>query len=172
MRVRSPRLAAAMVATALGLGSALLGASPAMAATVPTLTGPASVVGWTWATLTGKADPGATIRLREAAYVYRTDMDYAQQYFPEDIVETTADASGNFTLRRRLDSGFTFVAEAAGNASLRSAPLNVGIVVKPSLDLSVSGTNVTVNVVSEPGQAYLPVQIQRQSGSSWANVAE
>ncbi|MFG1602791.1 lamin tail domain-containing protein [Actinoplanes sp. NPDC049265] len=172
MRVRSPRLAAATVTAALGLGTALLGASPAMAATVPTLTGPASVVGWNWATLKGKADPGATIRLREAAYVYRTDMDYATQYFPEDIVETTADSSGNFTLKRRLDSGFTFVAEANGNAALRSAPLNVGIVVKPSLDLSVSGTSVTVNVVSEPGQAYLPVEIQRQSGSSWAKVAD
>jgi hypothetical protein len=172
MRVRSTRLAAALVAGALGLGTALIGASPAMAATVPTLSGPTSVVGWTWATLTGKADPGATIRLREAAYVYRDDMDYAVPYFPEDVVETKADGSGNFTLKRRLDSGFTFVAEADGNASLRSAPINVGIVVKPSLDLVVSGTNVTVNVVSEPGQAYLPVKVQRQSGSTWETLVE
>ena len=172
MRVRSTRLAAALVAGALGLGTALIGASPAMAATVPTLTGPASVVGWSWATLTGKADPGATIRLREAAYVYRDDMDYAVQFFAEDVVQTTADSNGNFTLKRRLDSGFTFVAEADNNASLRSAPINVGIVVKPSLDLSVSGTNVTVTVESEPGQAFLPVQVQRQSGSTWQTLVE
>ncbi|MEV7622518.1 lamin tail domain-containing protein [Actinoplanes sp. NPDC089786] len=172
MRVRSPRLVAALAAAGIGLGSALLGAGPAMAATVPTLTGPASVVGWNWATLHGKADPGATIRLREAAYVYRDDMYYSEAFFPEDVVTATADANGDFTLRRRLDSGFVFVAEANNTVALRSAPLYVGIVPKPTLELSVSGTNVSVRVVSEPGQAFLPVKIQRQSGSTWQTLVE
>jgi Lamin Tail Domain len=161
------RLTALTAGAVLALGSALMGANPAMAATTPTLTGPTSVNGWTWATMTGTARAGATVTLYEAAYVFRTDMAPAEQFFPEDIVQTTADSSGRFTLRRRLDSGFRFQAEADG---LMSEPLDIGIVPIPHLAFSTSGTDVTVDLLSEPSQDGLPVLIQRLNGSTWTTV--
>jgi len=161
------RLLALTAATAMAVGSALLGANPAMAATKPTLTGPVSVTGWTWATMTGTAAPGATVTLWEAAYVFRDDMAVAPQFFPQDIVETTADTTGHFTLRRRLDSGFAFKAQADG---LFSDTIFVGIVPIPYVEISTSGSSVSVSVVSEPGQGGLPVQIQRLNDGAWTTV--
>src|SRR3954447_8147510 len=143
------RFAALAAATALALGTALMGANPAMAATAPTLDGPVSVTGWTWATLTGTARVGATVTLWEVAYAFKDfegSWGPAVPYFDQDIVQTTADATGHFTLRRRLDSGFAFRAEADG---LKSAVKYVGIVPIPYVEVGTSGTSVTVSVLSE-----------------------
>jgi hypothetical protein len=142
MHARTPwsrgrrRLAALTAATALALGTALMGANPAMAATTPTLDGPESVTGWTWATLTGTARAGATVTLWEAAYAFKDfegSWGPAVPYFEQDIVQTTADTTGHFTLRRRLDSGFAFQAEADG---LKSAVKYIGIVPIPYVEVS------------------------------------
>src|SRR4051794_29680140 len=135
------RFAALAAATALALGTALMGANPAMAATAPTLDGPVSVTGWTWATLTGTARAGATVTRWEAADALK---DFAGSWrpavpsFAEAIGETAAAAPGHFALRRRLDSGFAFQAEADG---LKSAVKYVGIVPIPYVEVGTSGTS-------------------------------
>jgi hypothetical protein len=164
------RLAALSTAAVLGLGAALIGAGPAMAATRPTLSGPATTTGYGPVTMTGTAAPGATVRLIEAAYTFRTDMNPSVDYGnAEDILTTTADSSGRFTLRRIMDSGFVFAAEAEG---LRSDVITIDMIANPTMRVTTSGTSVTFDVVSDPGQPWLPVAIQRQNGSAWTTVAE
>ena len=131
------RFAAFTAAAVLTLGTALLGtASPALAATAPTLTGPASTTGYGPVTMTGTAAPGARVTLIEAAYIFRGDMNPAQDYANGDIIRTVADGAGRFTLRRTMDSGFVFAAEAEG---LRSNVITIEMVAKPSLQLTVVG---------------------------------
>ena len=163
------RFAALAAAAALGLGAVLTGATPAMAAAVPTLSGPATTVGFGPVTLTGTADPGAQVTLIEAAYIYRGDMNPAQEYNNGDIISTRADSSGHFTLRRTMDSGFVFAAEANG---LRSDVITIAMIAKPTLVLTTSGTNVAVTVYADPGQPWLPVAVQRREDTSWTTVVE
>lgn len=162
------RITAFTSAAVLAAGTALLGTSPALAATRPTLAGPAATTGYGAVTLTGTARPGASVRLYEAAYIYRDDMYAAQVFFPDDIVSAVADSAGRFTLRRRMDSGFVFAAEADG---LRSEPaLKIDMMAEPTLAVKVSGTSVTVSVSADPAQPWLPVAVQRQSGTTWTTV--
>jgi len=164
------RLAALATTAALGLGAALLGTtSPAFAATTPTLTGPATTTGYGQVTLTGTAEAGARVILIEAAYIFRGDMSPATEYSNGDIIATTADSSGRFTLRRTMDSGFVFAAEADG---VRSSTITIDMIAKPIVRLTTSGTTVNVSVSSDPAQPWLPVTVQRQSGSTWAAVAQ
>ena len=135
-------------AAALVAALAVVGAGPAMAVAALTLTGPPSVTGWTWGTLTGTARAGATVTLWEAAYVFQDDMKVAEPYFPEDIVETTADSTGHFTLRRRLDSGFAFKVRSD---DLFSNTIFVGIVPIPYVEISTSGTSVMARLPSRHG---------------------
>jgi hypothetical protein len=173
MQTRSARLtgrkraAGLAAAVALGLGTALFGASPAMAA-APTLDQPSAPTGYSYVTLTGTADPGTTVVLWEAAYAFRTDMYPAQQFFPEDIISATVGSSGQFTLRRRMDSGFVFKVRAGG---VDSNTVEVPIIAKPSLQLSASGNNVSASVLADPGQPGLAAGLQRWSGSTWVTVS-
>jgi hypothetical protein len=163
------RVAGLAAAVALGLGTALLGASPAMAA-APTLDpNPTPPVGWDWVTLTGTADPNADVVLLEQAYTFYREfgpnLQPAEPFFPQDIVATKATPSGEFTLRRRLDSGFAFQVVAGGT---RSNIITVPIVVKPSVSFTAEGGGVIdVHVLSEPNQGFLPVAIERRNGSAW-----
>jgi hypothetical protein len=159
------RFAALGAAAAMGLGAALFGTpSPAYAATTPTLSGPATTTGFGAVTMTGTAAPGAAVTLIEAAYIFRGDMNPAVNYANGDIISTTADSAGNFTLRRTMDSGFVFAAQADG---LRSNVITIDMIAKPTLQLTTSGTSVNVSVFSDPGQPWLPVAVQRQSGTTW-----
>jgi len=162
------RFAALTAATVMGLGTALLGTSPASAATTPTLSGPATTTGFGPVTMTGTAAPGAAVTLIEAAYIFRADMNPAVAYANGDVIATTADSAGKFTLRRTMDSGFVFAAEADG---LRSKVITIDMIASPTMRLTTSGTNVTVSVSSDPGQPWLPVAVQRQTSSGWTTVA-
>lgn len=161
------RFAALGAAAVMGLVAALLGPSPASAATTPTLVGPATTTGYGPVTMTGTAAPGAAVTLIEAAYIYRDDMNPASDYINGDIIATTADSAGKFTLRRTMDSGFVFAAQADG---LRSKVITIDMIAKPTMQLTVSGSTVKVSVSSDPGQPWLPVSVQRQSGSTWTTV--
>jgi hypothetical protein len=166
------RVAGLAAAVALGLGTALFGASPAMAA-APTLDpNPTPPVGWEWVTLTGTADPGADVVLYEQAYYFYRQgpsLTRATPYFPEDIVTARADGSGRYTLRRRLDSGFAFQVQAG---STRSNIITVPIVAKPSVSFAAEGNGVVdVHVLSEPNQGFLPVAIERRNGSAWEIIS-
>lgn len=167
---RSARLGAFAATATMALGVALIGTTPpAHAATAPTLSGPASITGFGPVTLKGTASPGARVTLIEAAYIFRTDMYPAQDFANGDIISTVADSNGAFTLRRTMDSGFVFAAEAEG---LRSKVITIQMVAKPSLQLSASGTNININVSADPAQSWLPVSVQRQTGSTWTTLAE
>ncbi len=181
MHARSPRpsgrarFAALAAAAVLGLGAALTGASPAVAAPpAPTLSGPESTVGFGRVTLTGTATPGATVRLIDAAAKWRDDMDYADDHHNGDILVTTADSSGNFTLSRTMDSGFVFAADAEvdGQRSPRSNVVTVAMFVRAGLTVTPSGTNIQFTARSDISQPWLPVAIQRQNGSGWTTVLE
>src|SRR5215208_4356744 len=102
------------VLTALGVAATLAVAVPAQAATTPTLSGPSSRTGFGTVTLTGTADPGATVTLLESAIGWN-DLRPAVDW--EDgggTVTRTADASGHFSIVRFVDSGFMFAVEAGG----------------------------------------------------------
>lgn len=163
------RVAGLAAAIALGLGSALFGAGPALAA-APTLDpNPTPPSGWDWVTLTGTADPNTSVVLYEQAYYFYSTtgvlLERAVPFFPQDIVETTSDSSGRFTLRRRLDSGFAFQVVAG---STRSNIITVPIVAKPSVSFTAEGNGVVdVHVLAEPAQGFLPVAVERRNGSVW-----
>jgi hypothetical protein len=140
-----------------------------MAATTPTLTGPATTTGYGQVKMTGTAAPGAAVRLIEAAYIYRGDMEVAEDFANGDVITTTADGAGRFTLIRTMDSGFVFAAEAEG---LRSNVITIDMIAKPTMTVTTSGTTVTVNVSADPGQPWLPVAVQRQEGSAWTTLVE
>jgi hypothetical protein len=157
--------AAGLAATvALGLGTAVFGvSSPAMAA-APTLNQPATPTGYSYVTLTGTADPGTTVVLWEAAYAFRTAMYEAERFFPEDVITDIADGSGQFELRRRMDSGFVFKVRAG---STDSNTVEVPIIAKPSLQVTASGNNVNASVLADPGQPGLGAAVQRWNGTAW-----
>jgi len=91
---------------------------------------PAIAYGYGPITITGTAAPNATVRLREAAYIYRDDMDYAtywdmREEFNEDMPPTVqADSRGAYRIRRVVDSGFVFSVETAdGESRIAEVPM-------------------------------------------------
>jgi hypothetical protein len=157
------KLAAAAVVA--GVAASLAVSAPALAATAPTLATPAVRAGWGTITLTGTAAPGATVQLFETAIVFN-DLEAADDWeHGGGPVTAKADSGGRFEIRRYQDSGFYFQVAADG---LRSNKITVPIRVLPTFTLTADGA---AHVAADPGQPGLPVQIQRQSGSSWVPVA-
>jgi hypothetical protein len=165
-RARLTALGAALV---LAVGSALLGTTSPAYAAAPTLNQPTAPPAYTWVDLTGTADPGATVVLWETAYAFTDAWELSRQWFPEDIISAEADSSGQFLLRRRLDSGFKFRVEVDG---VMSNTVDVGIVASPSVQLTVSGNDVSVTVLANPNEPFIPAAVQRLTGTEWVTVAE
>src|SRR5690242_11857007 len=158
---RRPFAAVSVLAAVVGFG-AVGPATPATAATRPTISAPGWRTGFGPITITGTAKPGATVTLIEGAYVFGVkDMYRAPNYGtpnPNDVVQAVADHSGHYSLRRNLDSGFLFAVEAGG---LRSSTIAVSIRVLPWITVS-SGSDGTVNirVEADPDEPGLPVTVQ------------
>ncbi|BFU42515.1 lamin tail domain-containing protein [Krasilnikovia sp. MM14-A1004] len=166
-RARRITLAAFAAATCLAAAAFSL---PAHAATVPTISAPASTVGFSEIAITGKATPGATVTLYESAYVFN-DFYVAINWDTGAPVTATASSSGAFTMHRYVDSGFLFKVKE-GDSPDYSNTVTVSVKVIPTLTLSstTDGT-VSVAVAANPSQDNLPVQMQRQSGGTWTTVA-
>lgn len=164
MRQRAIRAGATV---ALGIAAAAV-VTPAFAATTPTISVPSSATGYSEITIAGKVDAGATVTLYESAYIFN-DLRPATNWDTGEPVTATAGSTGAYSIRRYVDSGFVFQVEAGG---VRSPAVTVAMKVLPALTAAstTSGT-VTVHVAASPNQPGLPVEIQRQSGSSWARVA-
>ena len=157
------------VATAAATAVTFAVATPAAAATAPTLSAPAARTGFGTITLTGAATPGATVQLYETAQVFNNLQPADDWQNGGGPVTATADSSGRFEIRRFQDSGFFFEVQSGG---LFSKKIKVDIRTLPTLTLSSPANGaVHANVSADPGQPNLPVQVQRQSGSSWVTVA-
>jgi hypothetical protein len=157
------------VLAALGVAATLAVSAPARAAGTPTLTGPSSRTGYGTVTLTGTADPGATVTLLESAIGWNDLRPAVDWEKGGGTVTRTADGSGHFSIVRYVDSGFMFAVEAGG---ARSQTMLVHVRVLPGLWMRTAGAGaVTANVDVSPNEPGLPVQIQRASGSSWVTVA-
>jgi hypothetical protein len=157
------------VLAALGVAATLVVAAPAQAATIPTLSGPSSRTGFGTVTLTGTADPGATVTLLESAIGWNDLQPAVDWENGGRTVTRTADGSGHFSIVRYVDSGFMFAVEAGG---VRSETMLVYVQILPGLWMQTPGIGaVTANVDVSPNQPGLPVEIQRASGSSWVTVA-
>jgi Lamin Tail Domain len=157
-----------VVATAaLGIAAAAV-VTPAFAATAPTISAPSSATGYSEITISGKAGAGSTVTLYETAYIW-DDLQPATNWDTGDTVTATAGSTGAYSIKRYVDSGFKFQVEAGG---ARSATVTVAMKVLPYLTAAstTSGT-VAVHVAPSPNQPWLPVEIQRQSGSSWTKVS-
>ncbi|WP_239143751.1 lamin tail domain-containing protein [Actinoplanes philippinensis] len=163
--------------SALGVliaGTGLLGGSPAWAA-APTFDTPAAQVGYGTVTLTGTATANATVTLREAAYKWGKDatsgseLSPATQYEDDMPTTVTANSSGRWTIRRTMDSGFVWAVESGGEYSrVVKAPLKVGATFTVT---STGAGSISYNVHTSPDQPYFPVRVERQSGSTWVEVA-
>jgi len=136
---------------------------------------PAIAYGYGPITITGTAAPNATVRLREAAYIYRDDMDYATYWdmrneFNEDMPPTVqADSRGAYRIRRVVDSGFVFSVETADGES-RIAEVPMQAIPEVESVTSTTAGSVTFRVMGNPGEPGLKVEIQRRSGSTWTTV--
>ncbi|MDR6325274.1 lamin tail domain-containing protein [Actinoplanes couchii] len=158
-------------------GTALLfPTASASAATAPTFDIVPLRTGFGPVTLSGTAEPNATVNLYEYAYVWgynysqsRLAQERANNYTTGGYVTTTANSSGRWTISRDLDSGHVFmVGTADGYSQIRKAALRV------KADLNVTASNGTVNfsVNADPSQPGLPVAIQRYSTSGgWSTIA-
>jgi hypothetical protein len=166
MRRKRAIITAATVA--LGVATAII-TIPAFAATTPTISAPAQVTGYTQVTISGKADPGATVELYEAAYAFRTDMYQSEDFDNGGFITAKADGSGNYSMKRYVDSGFVFAVEAGG---ARSQTITVKMQATGTFTAaSTSSGTVQVHLTANPGQPWLPVSIQRQNGTAWTTVA-
>ncbi|GAB1694267.1 lamin tail domain-containing protein [Krasilnikovia sp. M28-CT-15] len=166
-RARRTTLAAFAAATCL---AAVTFSSPAHAATEPTISAPASTVGFSEITITGTATPGATVTLYESAYVFN-DFYVAINFDTGAPLTATASSSGAFTMHRNVDSGFLFKVKEGDHTDF-SNTVKVSVQVIPTLTLaSTTDGTVSVDVAANPNQDGLHVQIQRQSGGTWTNVA-
>jgi hypothetical protein len=124
-----------VAAVSAGAVAALSVATPSFAASAPTLSGPASRVGFGPVTLSGTAAPGATVQLYETAIVF-DDLEPADDWENGGgPLTATADSSGHWQLQRLLDSGFFFQVEAGG---VRSAKLTVRIQADPTLTVAAA----------------------------------
>ena len=158
-------LAAATVA--LGVVAAAV-VTPAFAAAAPTISAPSSTTGYSEITITGTADANATVTLYESAYLWN-DMQVATDWDTGEPVTAKASSTGAYSIKRYVDTGFLFQVEAGGE---RSTTATVFMKVLPYLTIAstTSGT-VAVHVAPSPNQPWLPVDIQRQNGTSWTKVA-
>lgn len=168
---RAGRLAlAAVLSTAMGLSSLAI-ATPAMAATVPTISAPAIRTGFGPVAITGTADAGETVRLLESASIWN-DLQQAVDYDNGNApVTTVAGSDGTYRFTRNVDSGFLFAVEVNG---VRSATRLVQVQVLPVVQLSstVSGA-VDVSVTASPNQPHLDVQVQRVGAAgAWSTLAQ
>ena len=162
-----PQAAVSLLAAAVGI-AALGPATPAAAATTPTISAPQWRTGFGPITISGTASPGATVTLIEAAYVFRSDMKPAINYDTGEILRTKANSTGHYSIQRNLDSGFVFRVEAEGRTS---RTITVSIQVLPTLTVSPAGSGtVSVSVLADPSQPGLPVQIFRV-GSATAQAS-
>jgi len=167
MYVRLTRLGSTLLAAAVGL-VALGTASPAAAATTPTISAPAAGTGFGPITITGTAAAGAQVTLIEAAYLFRGDMRPAVNFDTGGTVTAIANSAGRYAMARILDSGFVFAVEADG---LRSPTIAVGLRLAPELTLTTASGTVDVRVAANLAQPGLPVHIQRAgSGGAWTTV--
>ena len=159
------RMSTALVAVGVALGLA----TPAAAATAPTISAPAFGLGFGDIRISGTARAGATVTLIEAAYIFRSDMKPAVNYSTGGTLTTTANSTGHYTIARTLDSGFVFAVEADG---LRSTTIDVGLRLAPELSVSSTAAgSLTVGVAANLAQAGLPVHIQRSgTGGSWTTL--
>jgi Lamin Tail Domain len=164
---RRPFAAVSVLAAVVGFG-AIGPATPATAATRPTISAPAWRTGFGPITITGTAKPGATVTLIEGAYVFGVKHMYRAPNYdtpnnPHDVIQAVADRSGHYSIRRNLDSGFLFAVETGG---LRSSTITVSIRVLPWITVS-SSTDGTVNirVEADPDEPGLPVRVQLASAS-------
>jgi Lamin Tail Domain len=157
------------VASTAGVAAALAVAGPSFAATAPTLTGPASRAGFGPITLSGTADPGATVQLYETALVF-DDLEPADDWeHGGGPLTATAGANGHWQIQRYLDSGFYFQVAAGG---LRSNKLTVHIQENPALTVRAAGPNtIAAHVLADPAEPTLPVQVQMAAGTGWTTIA-
>ncbi|AGZ45910.1 lamin tail domain-containing protein [Actinoplanes friuliensis] len=152
---------------AIGCVAALGLTAPAAAAdAAPTISAPASRVGYGSITITGTAPAGATVELFESAYVYN-DFYASPDYANGGVITTKASTSGHYTLNRLLDSGFRFYVRANGVESKR---ISVAMGIIPTMTMSASNGSVDVKVAADPGQPGLAVHIQRSDSGTWTTV--
>jgi len=162
-----PRAILAAATVALGVVAAAI-MTPAFAATTPTISAPSSATGFSEITITGKADANATVTLYESAYIFN-DLQVATNWDTGEPLTATANSSGAYSIKRYVDSGFLFAVEAGGE---RSKTVTVTMKVLPYLTVtSTSSGTVSAHVAPSPNQPFLPVQIQRQNGSSWTTIS-
>src|SRR4051794_38781099 len=158
----------AILTVTLGVVGAAGIVTPAYAATTPTISAPSSVTGYSEITITGTAGANATVSLYESAYNWN-DLQAATDFDSGAPITTKANGSGAYSIKRFVDTGFLFQVEAGGE---RSKTVTVFMKVLPVLTVAstTSGT-VAVHVLPSPSQPWLSVQIQRQDGGGWTNVA-
>jgi hypothetical protein len=162
-----PRVLLAAATVALGVAVAAV-VTPAFAASTPTITAPASATGYSEITISGTADPNATVTLYESAYLFN-DLQPATDWDTGGGVTATASGTGAYSIKRYVDTGFLFAVEAGGERS-RTATVLMKVLPALTATSATSGT-VAVHVAPSPNQPWLPVQIQRQNGSGWTDVA-
>jgi hypothetical protein len=158
----------AILTVTLGVVAAAGIVTPAYAATTPTISAPSSVTGYTEITITGTAAANATVSLYESAYNWN-DLRAATDWDSGAPVTATANGSGTYSIKRYVDTGFLFQVEAGGE---RSRTVTVLMKVLPVLTLTSTGSGtVAVHVAPSPAQPWLSVELQRQDGGGWTNVA-
>jgi hypothetical protein len=161
----------ATLATLTGFAAVIGTATPALAATGPTISAPAWRTGFGTITITGKAQPGALVRLYESAISWN-DMQPAADWesgVPGRIVTTNADRTGTYQIIRYVDTGFMF---AVRSSAVTSPTVRVQVRVLPTLKVSsTKAKTVDVNVDADPNQPNLPVKILRaNTDGTWTIV--
>ncbi|MET8152993.1 lamin tail domain-containing protein [Actinoplanes sp. NPDC049668] len=163
MRARKTAIFATIgCATALGLA-----APTAAAEAAPTISAPASRIGFGEITITGTAPAGATVELYESAYIWN-DFYPSPDFGNGGVVTTTASGAGKYTLTRLVDSGFRFYVKANGVESRR---ITVAVGIIPTMTMTASNGTVDVKVAADPGQPGLQVHVQRNDGGAWTDIA-
>ncbi len=164
-------LTAALGIAAVTSTTVLAAPTPASAADKPTITSvtPAHLRGAQDAVISGVANPNQTVYLRQVAYKWWPDMDYARDYATDERISTVADSSGNYSITRYIDSGFIIEVETATG---RSDTRNIGIEIDPGVRgiTSTEANTVEVDAVVNPGQPNLNVEVLRRVGDDWVVV--
>jgi hypothetical protein len=132
------------------------------ATVAPTIVAASGRIGSGPVTITGRAREGAQVQLSAAAFADGNDYNV--------MAYTTADANGNYTFTRYVDTGYRFYTRAN---SISSSIKTFRIVNDPYLTGgSTAKGSVTLRVVGDPNEPNLPVQIQRANANgSWTTVA-
>ncbi|MBL7254994.1 lamin tail domain-containing protein [Actinoplanes sp. LDG1-01] len=121
--------------------------------------------------MTGTADPGTTVDLWETSIGWNNWERARDWTTAAGYVSATADASGKFTIKRFLDSGFYFRVQ---QGDVQSERITVKARIDPTFWVSRPSPVVNGQAIAGisvlPNQPGLKVQVQRKSGSSWVNV--